>query len=348
MYFPCPELKPGSQINSLKSASKQAEMSKAKLQQLSPVQQRKAAAILGALVADSATSPLHWIYDQEEVKRITSTGTIAFVPEPHCPYYHIPTGTNSAYGAQVFVTLREVATNKGVFEAGRLADALYKECGPGTIYEKVRQESGQPKKGPWTNHNLKIFIANREEGRKPEADPTSQDPDGLCKAIVVIASLSGTASVLDKVGECVGTTQSNEAATNYARSGGALLDSIIQTGEIDFEAAKKAASPNVLAALEEGLAAKGKPHQVAAKEFGLACGFPASFKGMIQGIASATSFPQAVKDGILAGGDNCSRNTFIGACVAAKYGLESFPDEWLKKYDFTDQVIDWICTVVKA
>ncbi len=95
----------------------------------------------------------------------------------------------------------------GVFEAGRLADALYKECGPGTIYEKVRQESGQPKKGPWTNHNLKIFIANREEGRKPEADPTSQDPDGLCKAIVVIASLSGTASVLDKVGECVGTTQ---------------------------------------------------------------------------------------------------------------------------------------------
>ncbi len=66
--------------------------------------------------------------------------------------------------------------------------------------------------------------------------------------------------------------QSNEAATNYARSGGALLDSIIQTGEIDFEAAKKAASPNVLAALEEGLAAKGKPHQVAAKEFGLACG----------------------------------------------------------------------------
>ena len=60
-----------------------------------------------------AAAPLHWIYDQEEVKRITSNGTIAFVPEPHCPYYHIPTGTNSAYGAQVFVTLRDMAANKG-------------------------------------------------------------------------------------------------------------------------------------------------------------------------------------------------------------------------------------------
>ena len=95
----------------------------------------------------------------------------------------------------------------GVFDAARLADALYKECGPGTIYEKTRHQSGQPKKGPWTNHNLKIFIANREDDRQPEADPTSKDPDGLCKAVVVIASLSGTASVLDKVGECVGTTQ---------------------------------------------------------------------------------------------------------------------------------------------
>ncbi len=51
----------------------------------------------------------------------------------------------------------------------------------------------------------------------------------------------------------------------------------------------------------------------------ISAGFPASFKGMIHGISTATSFTQAVRDGILAAGDNCSRNTFIGACVAAKY-----------------------------
>ena len=93
------------------------------------------------------------------------------------------------------------------FDAAKQADALYKEFGPGTIYEKVRQQSGQPKDGPWTNHSIKIFIANREEGRKPEADPTSKDPDGLCKSVVVIGQYSGQSNVLDKVAECVGVTQ---------------------------------------------------------------------------------------------------------------------------------------------
>ncbi len=51
-----------------------------------------------------------------------------------------------------------------------------------------------------------------------------------------------------------------------------MLDTIIQTGDINYDAARQAATPAVLAALEEGLAATGKPHQEAAKEFGLACG----------------------------------------------------------------------------
>lgn len=243
------------------------------------------------------------------------------------------------------ITLRDVAQNKG-FDAAKQADAVYKEFGPGTIYEKVRQQSGQPKNGPWTNHSLKIFIANREEGRKPDADTTSQDPDGLCKAVVVIALFSGKGDLLNKVAECVATTQAHPAATNYAKSGAALLDSIIQTGENNFDAAKAAATDVVAAALKDGLDAKGKPHQVAAKEFGLACGFPASFKGMIQGIASATGYTQAVRDGILASGDNCSRNIFIGACVAARYGLDSIPEDWLKKYNFTEEVLGYIETVV--
>ncbi len=56
---------------------------------------------------------MHWIYDQDKVKTLTATGPVEFYPTPQCPYYHIPTGNNSAYGSQVFVTLRDVATNKG-------------------------------------------------------------------------------------------------------------------------------------------------------------------------------------------------------------------------------------------
>lgn len=45
---------------------------------------------------------------------------------------------------------------------------------------------------------------------------------------------------------------------------------------------------------------------------------PGSFYGMIDGISKATGFVEAVSAGIRAAGDNCSRNTFIGACVGAK------------------------------
>ncbi len=58
-------------------------------------------------------TPLHWIYDQDKVKTLTSSGPVEFYPSPQCPYYHVPTGVNSAYGSQLFVTLRDVAQNKG-------------------------------------------------------------------------------------------------------------------------------------------------------------------------------------------------------------------------------------------
>ena len=52
-----------------------------------------------------------------------------------------------------------------------------------------------------------MFLANREKGAKPEADPSSADPDGLCKAIVVVGLLSGKPGLLDAVEQCVKTTQ---------------------------------------------------------------------------------------------------------------------------------------------
>lgn len=46
---------------------------------------------------------------------------------------------------------------------------------------------------------------------------------------------------------------------------------------------------------------------------------PPSFLGMVQGVTHSSSFEEAVRQGILAAGDNCSRNNFIGAYAAARY-----------------------------
>ena len=67
--------------------------------------------------------------------------------------------------------------------------------------------TGKPINGPWTNHCLKIFIANRENGTTPEGDNGSKDPDGLCKAIGVVGLLSGKDSLIDSVGQCIKVAQ---------------------------------------------------------------------------------------------------------------------------------------------
>lgn len=87
------------------------------------------------------------------------------------------------------------------FDAKKYADAIFAYFGPGTVYEKARQQSGTPKQGPWTNHALKIMIANRENGDTPEADANSKDPDGLCKAIALVRQPDGN------IKPCVNTTQ---------------------------------------------------------------------------------------------------------------------------------------------
>ena len=93
------------------------------------------------------------------------------------------------------------------FDDKKLADAFFEYFGPGTIYENARTQTGKPVKGPWTNHCMKIFIAKRENGEKPEADANSKDPDGLCKAVPVIALHSGKDSLSKEVTKCVQTIQ---------------------------------------------------------------------------------------------------------------------------------------------
>ena len=76
------------------------------------------------------------------------------------------------------------------------------------MYENARTQSGSPVKGPWTNHCIKIMVANRENGVTPAADKNSKDPDGLCKA-VALAGLLGAkeGTMVESVRECVRTAQ---------------------------------------------------------------------------------------------------------------------------------------------
>lgn len=69
---------------------------------------RAKAALIGAFVADAATTPLHWIYDPSKVAGLVGGGDPEFFPTPSCPFYKYPVGDLSPYGAETLFLLSSV------------------------------------------------------------------------------------------------------------------------------------------------------------------------------------------------------------------------------------------------
>ena len=68
-----------------------------RIKKLSLTQQRCVAALLGATVADAATRPLHWIYNQTQLDGIVGGDNPEFWHENKSPFYSLPLGRCSGY-----------------------------------------------------------------------------------------------------------------------------------------------------------------------------------------------------------------------------------------------------------
>jgi hypothetical protein len=70
---------------------------------------RAKAAILGAICADAACRPLHWVYDTDAIKRyvieLSPLGNPEFLPDNRSPFYSVPTGELSPYGGALLASL---------------------------------------------------------------------------------------------------------------------------------------------------------------------------------------------------------------------------------------------------
>ena len=69
--------------------------------------------LLGGIVADAASRPLHWIYSDKKLKSyIKGKKDIAFFKENKCPFYSVPLGRNSGYGDMAQVMFQTIITSK--------------------------------------------------------------------------------------------------------------------------------------------------------------------------------------------------------------------------------------------
>jgi len=309
------------------------------------VKDRAIGAIVGSLVADAATMPVHWIYDLNKLNQIlgASISTPEFFDPPSCPYYQYELGRNTPYGEGVLHLLEFLAKNDAKFDPVKYSQESF-------IFFDT-QFTGR------LNHSIKEFIKNIKEGKNwPNCGADDNQADGLTKVGVITAAYYGTPDLLPKINEATRVTQNNDKAAAMALAAARILESVIlgkKTSEAVKEVGSKILQENpesdVLAKHIDNLVASklSTPHTQVVSEIGSACSFPNSFvNGCHLLLKDDVDFASAVRQTLLAGGDNASRALFIGAVLGAKYGVQGIPREWLPKTKQFDAILEWAKRVV--
>jgi ADP-ribosylglycohydrolase len=79
----------------------------------------------------------------------------------------------------------------------------------------------------------------------------------------------------------------------------------------------------------------------ATREFGLHCDLGSGVPSLMHNLARAESFTDAIRQNILAGGDNCGRAIVLGAVCGAQFGMggeAGIPLAWLERVNDMDRI----------
>ena len=206
--------------------------------------ERIVGAVLGGVVADAATTPVHWVYDPEVIKGKLQVPEPEFMEEELAMFYRAARGANTHYGDQILAALtaaHKAASNGGsTVLASDYGEALKALTGDGTEYgvfpepEGAHDKANWPIPRKWRSHSILRFL----ESGSPQ--PDDHQADGAVKAPLIAALLSpADAAVTQKaVKEIVQTTQASDKATSSADFVAAVTRRII--GGEDLGAAARA------------------------------------------------------------------------------------------------------------
>ncbi|GBF88351.1 hypothetical protein Rsub_01063 [Raphidocelis subcapitata] len=292
---------------------------------------RRKGAILGAIVADAATMPLHWVYKPEVMADLLKSkgreSTPEFYDPPSCPFYQMPLGTLSPYGA-------EVAALLGYMDARGPARGV-----EGSSWAACLASYFTDTYPGYRNKSVKTLITNLEAGQAYPAcgDPTDTQANMLCKLPPVVARFAGSPEQLAPAVEAaVRAQQAGDEAVEYGLAAAKILEKVV-LGDTVKEAMDWAASAPEIPERVRGLvsaaaaAADGpEPFLKVATGFGVACSMPGALQGALAAARRAgADFEGGVRANLLAGGDNCSRGCYVGALLGAAAG--GAPAGWVAK-----------------
>ena len=334
------------------------------------VEERAVASVVGSFVADAATMPLHWIYDNKAlhdlVKARPDLHEPAFFPVPSCPFYPPPqynyrTGESTPYGHAALIVLESISSGAVIPEA--IAKSLFAEYGASGSYSGFRDGS------------TRGFVKNMAAGTGwPSCGADDSQANALTKIAPVVALRAGELGMLKDVEAVIRVTQNSDLAVAFGVTAARILEKAVLGQSFGLraihEVVEEMRKPNRTGgtphdgALADKLAHIVSPEMLAKSSaevvgvVGSSCGFPNNLLSGAHYLAKVTgwvpkvqgkgglkedaspplsltpNFEQGVNDIIMQGGDNASRNMFVAAVLAAMdpAGLKSIPGKWQERF----------------
>lgn len=298
------------------------------------------AAILGALIADSASLGLHWLYDPGRIAQIEKAKGLVFLQPDANDYVETKgyfahgnkvAGDSSGYSELCLLMLRHFAQH-GQFDRVAYQTEYRNHFGPGGAYTGYVDSP--------TRQTLQTLSP-----LKPEEFPQHSGADddqfaALATIPVVVAAHAGSQeALLTRIEQVVRLTNHNDTAVAAARYASSVLLEILH-GETIPQALTNAlphAGDELALLIEEALQTRTLNSIPIANRFGSAChvqqGMP-----IIAHIAShAPDYRTAIEENIRIGGDSCGRAIMLGAITAAYTAqqsdwISSIPFEWVARY----------------
>ena len=304
---------------------------------------------LGATVADAATRPLHWVYNQKKLLNyIKGKKDFAFLNKNKSPFYSIKTGRVSGYndiGQVMFKTLIEGHENIEV----RFKKNIIENFGPGSIYWKnfnLRAKYRKVKdwrgiiKGPWIHQNVIEAVRNIKAKKNLTGGKKVNESDGYCAALPYF--LYGYR--YNDLKKIISIVTVSEISLKYALAKFHLIDLALKGSgdpikEFTFKYKKNSYFKSVVKGIVKVKKLKKKPHSLVVKKLGMACSYPGTFESAVHSIINSTNYKNAILKTIKAGGCNCSRVNFIGAYFAALKGFKTIPKNWIKKTSAANKIL---------
>merc|ERR1712029_197857 len=304
---------------------------------------------------------MHWVYDVSALQQFIKTDPDhpEFWQQSKSPFYTLDTGDTSCYWDQaqaVMISLNKTQT----FNFYNICQEFVTQFGPGSVYNmEARQEYMQrrmqgmsltPVEGKWLHGGMIKFLENLDQGLSV-GDGHVKETDGFCCSLPLVVKYAGDSGLVDMITQVTSTQSTWPVAVSHAIAASKIVEAFILDQDNPIEHAVNEVSsdfPHIKKELENIQSNLSVDHTKAVGcIFGRPCYNPGSWMGAIHAVLSSTSYEEAVRKTILAGGCNCSRSFFIGAMLGAKNGVEGIPREWMEKTTNLGSILELAINISK-